>query len=84
MINGRGFKIQKTLPEKHGSLKKKRKLLGGLVNRYFKVGWDGDHAVLLYSNDENLSGHLKKLSLARCSFICTWSTRLDRRTLEQI
>jgi hypothetical protein len=65
MSNGRGFKIQKALPEKHGSLKKKRKLLGGLVIRYFKVGWDGDHAVLYYSNDENMSSGTKKLSLQR-------------------
>uniref|UniRef100_A0A7S0M5X2 Protein kinase domain-containing protein n=1 Tax=Cryptomonas curvata TaxID=233186 RepID=A0A7S0M5X2_9CRYP len=66
MNHGRGFKIQKALPEKHGSLKKKRKLLGGLVVRYFKVGWDGDHAVLYYSNDESMSSGTKKLSLQRC------------------
>jgi hypothetical protein len=64
-MNGRGFKIQKSLPEKHGSLKKKRKFLGGLVVRYFKVGWDGDHAVLYYSNDEDMSSGSKKVSLQR-------------------
>ena len=64
-MNGRGFKIQKSLPEKHGSLKKKRKFLGGLVVRYFKVGWDGDHAVLYYSNDEDMSNGSKKVSLQR-------------------
>jgi hypothetical protein len=68
MLNGRGFKIQKALPEKHGSLKKKRKFFGGLVLRYFKVGWDGDHAVLYYSNDESMAGGSKKLSLQRFEF----------------
>jgi hypothetical protein len=63
-MSGPAFKIQKPLPEKHGSLKKKQKILGGLITRYFKVGWDDNHAVLFYGTDANaVLAKQKKISL---------------------
>ena len=58
------FKIQKALPEKHGSLKKKGRTLGNWVARFFKAAWDGNHAVLLYSSNANMSS-TKKISLEK-------------------
>jgi hypothetical protein len=60
-----GFKIQRTLPEKHGCLKKKGKLLGRQVVRYYRIEWqDRDtQAVLRYFNNESMSSGGKTISL---------------------
>ena len=64
------FKVQKQLPEKHGSMSKKGKILGKIITRYFKIGWQDKHALLRYYNtaDMEKSGKGKAISLEQ--YVC--------------
>ena len=57
------FKVQKPLPEKHGVLRKSRRLMGGTVARYCKISWEDRHGVLLFFKDEKMTIQAKALTL---------------------
>mmetsp|Transcript_45245 Transcript_45245/g.113412 ORF Transcript_45245/g.113412 Transcript_45245/m.113412 type:complete len:478 (-) Transcript_45245:89-1522(-) len=61
------FKIQKHMPEKHGALKKQGKLMKNWTVRYFKLDWQGSHAVLLsFKNPQCTGSPNKTISLEHC------------------
>uniref|UniRef100_A0A6U4Q5S4 Protein kinase domain-containing protein n=1 Tax=Hemiselmis andersenii TaxID=464988 RepID=A0A6U4Q5S4_HEMAN len=61
------FKIQKHMPEKHGALKKQGKLMKNWAVRYFKLDWQGSHAVLLsFKNPQCTGSPNKTISLEHC------------------
>jgi hypothetical protein len=64
------FKVQKALPEKHGSMVKKGRLMGNMVTRHYKIGWADKHAVLHYykTADMEKSGRGKTISLQQYVF----------------
>ena len=48
------FRLQQPPLYKQGVLTKKGKTFGWLINRYYKLGWEGAHAVLLYGSNSQL------------------------------
>ncbi|KAJ1472855.1 hypothetical protein T484DRAFT_3395337 [Baffinella frigidus] len=60
------FKIQKHMPEKHGSLRKQGRLMGAWVTRHYKIDWQSSHAVLLAYKSASMTGQPKAISLEHC------------------
>jgi len=62
------FKIQKQMPEKHGTMKKKGRIFGGWLQRWYKMDWNGNTAMLLSFKNPQMAGQpTKTVSLEHCN-----------------